>query len=155
MLNFFKKLLTPVLIVFGIGLIVIFSFSGGQVGKYISLNIFEIKSFEDKIPDEVLLKAESDINKITPFMVNDDMRFDSVIAGDNKISYYYTVFNEQEENLTNISYQSDFSSNIIKKACISSEMETFRDYGVIMEYNYFDVEGSLVYDFDVDLLECN
>ncbi|CAD7808532.1 hypothetical protein CHRY9390_01846 [Chryseobacterium aquaeductus] len=107
---------------------------------------------EDRVEKE-LKEAAVDMNKMTPQILNEGVRLDSVsVAAGKTLQYNYTLTDDVKEELTpeeiNL-YQSESKKEALKSMETSPDMKNFRENEVTLKYVYYDKNGKLTADFSV------
>lgn len=91
-----------------------------------------------------------DLNKKCPQMVDDVTRFDKTEAGPGKkITYYYTLINVPEENLTAETLKG-LEDQVRANVLVNADLKAFRDENVDMRYVYRNEAEKVILDFTID-----
>jgi len=125
---------------------------------FVMFAVFSGTDYEDiggaGIPDDVLLQTASDINSGLPIMVDSETRLDSTGGANNTFIYNYTLINADSSTFDRDNFYSAFSERLETQICSAPELATFREYEVLMRYNYYDVSGSLLGSIEFDTAVC-
>lgn len=103
--------------------------------------------------DKELKEAAANMNRLTPQMMNDGIRLDSVTAGSGKtFTYSYTLTEDMQENVTDSevnAFKKEAKESAVNTIKTSADMQFFKDNDVILKYAYYDKNGKLTADFSV------
>jgi hypothetical protein len=88
-----------------------------------------------------LQTASDDMNKKGPVMADKVTRLDSTSVGPMSFSYHYTVDGIPSENMSQAFFDTALRPGIVSKYRTGSELETFRNDGVTVNYIYSDPNG--------------
>lgn len=109
-------------------------------------------SKEDQI-DKELKEAAATMNKMTPQILGEGVRLDSVSAGENKtLQYTYTLTDDVKEDLKPEEiedYKTAAKDEALKNIKNSPDMKNFRENKVTLKYVYYDKNGKPTTDFSV------
>ncbi|GAB0156880.1 hypothetical protein CHRYSEOSP005_21470 [Chryseobacterium sp. Alg-005] len=115
------------------------------------LFIFSCK--KEKTIDMELKEAAASMNKLTPQILNDMIRLDSVSSEPDKIfKYNYTLLGDVKENVSEeqiSEFKKEAKQEAINAIKTSADMQEFRDNDVTLKYIYYDKNGKLTADFSV------
>ena len=93
------------------------------------------------------------MNKMTPQLLSEGVRLDSVSATQNKtLQYSYTLTDDVKEELKTEEineYKSAAKEEALKSIRNSPDMKNFRDNNVTLKYVYYDKNGKPTTDFSV------
>lgn len=107
----------------------------------------------EKTVDEELKEAAANMNKLTPQVLSDGVRLDSVSALPNKIfKYNYMLTEDIKESVTPQeieAFKSQAKEEAIKAVKTSADMEEFRNNDVTLHYSYSDKNGKPTADFTI------
>ncbi|WP_144283708.1 hypothetical protein [Chryseobacterium echinoideorum] len=107
---------------------------------------------ENKVESE-LKEAAASMNKITPQLLNEGVRLDSVsVHNHTTLQYNYTLTNDIKEELTPDEindYKITAKEEALKSIKKSPDMKNFRDNEVTLKYMYYDKNGKSTTDFSV------
>jgi len=106
---------------------------------------------EDPV-DKELKDAAMSMNKMTPQLLTDGIRLDSVSAGHLSLKYHYTLTEDIKENVTaeEIKVFKDEAKLEAEKSLKSSqEMADLKDKKIKFDYIYYDKNGKITTDFSV------
>ena len=101
---------------------------------------------------QVLENAATSLNKKLPMMVDSETRLDNVEAGPDgskTLIYEYTLPNATKDNLDVPVLEKLLRPQVIKNYKTRTEMRSFRDADVHLDYRYKDKNGVLVMDLDI------
>jgi len=106
---------------------------------------------EDPV-DKELKDAAMSMNKMTPQVLSDGIRLDSVSAGHLSLKYNYTLTEDVKENVS--ASEIDSFKLMAKQEAMNSlkssqEMAELKDLKVKFEYIYYDKNGQKTADFSV------
>ncbi|MXS72009.1 hypothetical protein GSF70_12355 [Flavobacteriaceae bacterium W22] len=109
-------------------------------------------SKENKIETE-LKEAATSMNKITPQLLSEGVRLDSVSVHNNTtLQYNYTLTDDSKDDLTPDEindYKIAAKEEALKSIKNSPDMKNFRDKNVTLKYMYYDKNGKSTTDFSV------
>jgi len=108
---------------------------------------------KEKTIDDELKEAAISMNKLTPQILNDGIRLDSVSAEPNKVfKYNYTLTQDVKENVTEEeinTFKKEAKEGAVNAIKTSADMKEFRDNDVTLKYSYYDKNGKPTADFTV------
>ncbi|MET3537352.1 hypothetical protein [Chryseobacterium limigenitum] len=108
---------------------------------------------KEKTIDDELKEAAVNMNKLTPQILNDGIRLDSVSAEPNKVfKYNYTLIQDVKENVTEEeinTFKKEAKEGAVNAIKTSADMQEFRDNDVTLKYVYYDKNGKPTADFSV------
>ncbi|MDR6405728.1 MULTISPECIES: hypothetical protein [Chryseobacterium] len=117
----------------------------------ICMTLFLVSCNKEKTIDDELKEAAANMNKLTPQILNDGVRLDSVSALPNKVfKYNYTLTDDVKESVTPQeieTFKSQAKEGAIRVVKTSADMQEFRDNDVTLQYSYFDKNGKPTADF--------
>lgn len=112
---------------------------------------------KEKTIDDELKEAAVNMNKLTPQILNDGIRLDSVSAEPNKVfKYNYTLTQDVKENVTEEeinTFKKEAKEGAVNAIKTSADMKEFRDNDVTLKYSYYDKNGKPTADFSVTSAE--
>lgn len=112
---------------------------------------------KEKTIDDELKEAAVNMNKLTPQILNDGIRLDSVSAEPNKVfKYNYTLIQDVKENVTEEeinTFKKEAKEGAVNAIKTSADMKEFRDNDVTLKYSYYDKNGKPTADFSVTSAE--
>ena len=145
-------------ILYGIGtvivLIVVVALAGA-IGTEVTKEVIDSIETSNGIPNSLLTEAASELNKLSPYMVDSETRFDNSLGINNSMIYNYTLINYGPGEIEPSLIREELKPKTRNITCSSPQMDTFRKYSVLLVYNYYDNTGSLITSFDVDLGSCS
>ncbi len=122
--------------------------------KYVALTIFSVSilffqctsSNKEKIHKQ--LQSEIDlINQKAPVQISEIMQIDScVLHPNNDLEYFYTI---TDSIAPDKNYFKNLEAEVRKAAKTDAGMADIRSYKVSTKYNYRDVNGTLLYSFEI------
>lgn len=87
------------------------------------------------------------MNKLTPQILNDGIRLDSVSTEPNKVfKYNYTLTDDVKENVTPEqieTFKKEAKEGALQAVKTSADLQEFRDNDVVLKYSYYDKNGNL------------
>lgn len=108
---------------------------------------------KERSTDDELKDVAASMNKMTPQILSDGVRLDSVSAQPGKtLRYSYTLTDDVKENVTPEeieAFKSEAKVGALKIIKTSAEIKEFRDRDVTMEYFYYDKNGKPTTDFKI------
>lgn len=108
---------------------------------------------KEKTIDDELKQAAADMNKLTPQILNDGIRLDSVSTGPDRVfKYNYTLTDDVKENVTPEQlevFKKEAKDGALEAVKTSEDLREFRDRDVILRYSYYDKNGKLTADFGI------
>ncbi|UZT95993.1 hypothetical protein ODZ84_12155 [Chryseobacterium fluminis] len=108
---------------------------------------------KEKTIDDELKQAAADMNKLTPQILNDGIRLDSVSTEPDRVfKYNYTLTDDVKENVTPEQLQvfkKEAKDGALEAVKTSEDLREFRDRDVILRYSYYDKNGKLTADFSI------
>lgn len=106
---------------------------------------------EDPV-DKDLREAALSMNKMTPQILSDGIRLDSVSAGHLSLKYNYTLTEDVKENVTASqvdSFKMMAKEEAMKSLKTSEDMAELKGHKVKFDYVYYDKNGKITADFSV------
>jgi len=108
---------------------------------------------KEKTIDDELKQAAADMNKLTPQILNDGIRLDSVSTEPDRVfKYNYTLTDDVKENVTPEQlevFKKEAKDGALEAVKTSEDLREFRDRDVILRYSYYDKNGKLTADFSI------
>ncbi|MDQ0592593.1 hypothetical protein QFZ37_000962 [Chryseobacterium ginsenosidimutans] len=125
--------------------------------NYVVLSLFAtltlISCKKENTVDDELKEVALSMNKMTPQILSDGIRLDSVSAQPNKtLKYNYTLTDDVKENVSPEeieNFKKEAKEGALKVIKVSPEIKEFRDRDVTMEYVYYDKNGKKTTDFKI------
>jgi hypothetical protein len=100
--------------------------------------------------DEKLTQVCSDQNKTLPQMVDKITRLDSTNIGPEKTyNYHYTLITIHSGQLDPTKLANALKPDILNGYRTNPGMQSFRDAGISVNYEYFDADGNHITDVEV------
>lgn len=106
---------------------------------------------EDPV-DKELKEAATSMNKMTPQVLSEGIRLDSVSAGHLSLKYNYTLTEDVKENVTASaldSFKMMAKEEAVKSLKTSADMAELKGHQVKFDYIYYDKNGKVTADFSV------
>ncbi|WP_026474535.1 hypothetical protein [Alkaliflexus imshenetskii] len=116
---------------------------GILVGIAISflLSLSLCKHQTDRI-DKALVEVAEELNRICPFMVDDETRLDNATVLPGKVFQYgYTLVNFERDSIDVDVFVSHMQPVILNNVKTNPELKTFREQNVTIIYQYNDKNG--------------
>ncbi len=107
---------------------------------------------KEKAIDDELKEAAANMNKLTPQVLSDGIRFDSVTTGSKTLKYNYTLTEDTKEQVTPEeigNFKQEAKNGALNSLKTSADMQDLKDYGVTFKYSYYDKNGKPLTDFTV------
>lgn len=113
----------------------------------------KIESYLKESDRQELLELINEANKITPRMIDDETRADSVVLENNNVVYRYTIvnFNSNEITYNNLK---DALSGKLKEICSDKLMLWLAKRNMGMRYTYYGKDGLRISYIDIDKRTC-
>ena len=119
----------------------------------ICMPLIIISCKKEKTIDDELKEAAANMNKMTPQVLNDGVRLDSISALPGKVfKYNYTLTEDVKESVTPeeiATFKTQAKEGAIRVVKTSSDMQEFRDNDVTLQYSYYDKNGKPIADFTI------
>jgi polyphosphate kinase len=117
---------------------------GGILGFAIVSNIYEAGRNKSRL-DFALIQVANDMNKKLPQMVDEQTRLDKVTAGSGKLTYFFSLPDSVKSNLDLADFENKLQPKAIENYKTNSTMNTLREQKVILDYEYKDKNGEIVF----------
>ena len=107
---------------------------------------------KEKTVDDELKEAAATMNKMTPQVLGEGVRLDSVSAGHLSLKYNYTLTEDVKEDVSSAeidSFKLMAKNEAMKNLRTSEEMAELKGHKVKFKYSYYDKNGKLTADFSV------
>lgn len=102
-------------------------------------------AFSDADVTDKLKKMAVKINQEAPMRLDDMTRMDRVSVGPGRLVTYHNTITTMRSGEVNLeAFRGQFSSEMRRKICASSDLATLRRVGVTMVYAYSGSEGGLI-----------
>lgn len=115
--------------------------------------LFLFSCTKEKTVDQELKEAAAGMNKLTPQMLNDMIRLDSVSTEPDKIlKYNYTLMEDERENVSEEdinAFKNEAKQEALNAVTTSADMQQFKEDDVTLKYVYYDKNGKLTADFSI------
>lgn len=104
---------------------------------------FKKPSFETQ-----MAKAAKKLNSQCPKMIDPETQLDSaVVFRDSLFQYNYTMVKMVRDSTDTLGFRHYMKPKLLKFVRYNNELKPYRDHRVIMEYIYYDKNGSLLGKF--------
>ena len=111
---------------------------------------FTQKLFTKKDLLTELKTAALEVNKITPMQIDQFSRLDSASTkGKTNFIYHYTLIDIDKSEVNIDTVNKYIRTDIIDNVKNSSELETFKDNNVTIDYRYYDKNGEFTLEISV------
>lgn len=113
----------------------------------------KLESYFKESDRKKLLELINEANKITPRMIDDETRADSVVLENNNVVYRYTIvnFNSHEITYNNLK---DALSGKLNEICSDELMLWLANRNMGMRYTYYGKDGLRISYIDIDKRTC-
>lgn len=133
--------------------------ASGSIGRDAARSVFKSSkpaaTKKDTFVEKGLLKAAKELNKDSPKMVSDSLRFDKAVAdiSDRTLTYHNTFVNLSSAN-TDFSFLQNNLSKTISFICGEKDMKWAMSHGASYIYVYRESNGNEVAKFSVSETDC-
>lgn len=110
----------------------------------IGLSYWSQQSEEVDTSYSVMQEVAESINEDLPEMVDEDTRIDYVTGGDDSLTYYYTLINNESTDFEYGIFQKDIKQGMIKNICINPDYDFYKENNIVLNYNYFDKNKNFI-----------
>jgi polyphosphate kinase len=117
---------------------------GGILGCAIVGNMYEAGRNKSRL-DFALIQVANDMNKKLPQMIDEQTRLDKVTAGSGKLMYFFSLPDSVKSNLALADFENKLQPKTIENYKTNNTMDTLREQKVILEYEYKDKNGEIVF----------
>ena len=108
------------------------------------------KLFFKKDLESELKSAALELNKQTPFQIDQYSRLDSASTkGKTNFIYYYTLIELEKSEVNLDTVNKYMRPNIIENVKNSPDLKIYRDNNITMDYKYYDKNGNFVTEISV------
>jgi hypothetical protein len=121
---------------------------GGILGYAIVSSMYEAGRNKSHL-DFALTQIANDMNQKLPQMVDEQTRLDKVTAGSGKLTYFLSLSDSVKSNLDLADFESKLQPKLIQNYKTNSTMDTLREQKVILEYEYKDKNGEIVFETSI------
>ena len=95
--------------------------------------------------EDFLTQISNMMNSTLPMVVEDGVRWDSSYAGPGKtLSYNYTMLDYTASQIDGTVFANTIRHDLTDTICTTPETKLFPDNGVLLNFNYYDRERSLI-----------
>ncbi|MGL5834851.1 MAG: hypothetical protein ACRC1Z_16685 [Waterburya sp.] len=134
-----------------IALLTVMAIAGGQSSVKAEPN----NMLGDIGSEQFLQTTANMMNSSLPMMIDENVRWDSSSAGPGKtLSYNYTLVNTSAKDVYSSMFVSNIRQTISNDICKVPGTEIFSDYGVTLNFNYYDRSHNLITKVEVDPQNC-
>ena len=103
----------------------------------------------------ILVQTADMMNANLPTMIDEDIQWDSSVAGPGKIlSYNYTVFNYDSTVIDTEQFSDNIHGFLVDTVCTTPATQIFPKNGVLLNFNYYDSEHELISKVQVPPSDC-
>jgi uncharacterized protein YoxC len=113
---------------------------------------------KEKTVDDELKEAAATMNEMTPQILSEGVRLDSVSAGHLSLKYNYTLTEDVKGNVSSAeidSFKLLARDEAMKGLKTSKDMAELKGHKVKFKYSYYDKNGKLTADFSVTPVDYN
>lgn len=115
-----------------------------------ALSYYGVQQLFKKDLASELKNAASTLNKQVPIQVDQYTRLDSAASkGKTNFMYYYTLLELEKSEVNLDTVNKYLKPSIIENVKNNPDLKAFREKGIIMDYNYYDKNGSSVLEISV------
>jgi hypothetical protein len=105
--------------------------------------------------EEFLQTTAKMMNSSLPLMINENVRWDSSSAGPGKnLNYNITVLNASAKDFYTSMFLSDIRKSVTNDICKTPGTQMFTEYGIALNFNYYDRSHNLITEVKVDPSNC-
>lgn len=135
----------------GIGLLTAMAIASGESSVKAEPN----NMLGDIGSEQFLQTTAKMMNSSLPMMVDENVRWDSSSVEPGKtLSYNYTLINNSATDVYSSMFVSNIRKSITNEICQVPGTEIFFDYGVTLNFNYYDRSHNLITKVEVDPKDC-
>ncbi|MCJ8332585.1 MAG: hypothetical protein HRT89_17070 [Lentisphaeria bacterium] len=120
--------------------------NGLIVAVIVGVAAFRIFGNSGSSIDDQLVTVCNEMNKKTPYMVDQVTRLDSTVPLSGEIKYLYTLIGIKELSADQKKTIETNTRNLVKN---SSDLKIFRDEGIDMTYLYRNESGKEIFEFSI------
>ena len=103
----------------------------------------------------ILVQTADMMNANLPTMIDEDIQWDSSVAGPGKIlSYNYTVFNYDSTKIDTEQFSDNIHGFLVDTVCTAPVTKILPENGVLLNFNYYDSEHELITKVQVPPSDC-
>lgn len=100
--------------------------------------------------EKQLATAIENLNHSCPYMVDDEVRIDSVnIIYGKTVQYYYTIPGAKKDDIDLTYVLEELKPEAIRKIQTSPDLKLYRDNNIGLSYIYYDQEGVFIHRIDI------
>lgn len=137
----------------GVVVFVIATIVGGAFGSKISNYFFDGSS--NGISDKLLTKQADKMNRNLPMMVDSETQLINVYGSNNTFYYNFKLVNIKAKEVDTGHFKKAMRNQVLKNYCTNPDMETFKNNGVVLQYNYKGKENNYISKITVHAEECD
>jgi hypothetical protein len=105
--------------------------------------------------EEFLQTTAKMMNSSLPLMIKENVRWDSSSAGPGKnLNYNITVIDASAEDFYTSMFLSDIRKSVTNDICKTPGTQMFSEYGISLNFNYYDRSHNLITKVEVDPKDC-
>jgi hypothetical protein len=105
--------------------------------------------------EEFLQTTAKMMNSSLPLMIDENTRWDSSSAEPGKtLSYNYTLVNTSAKDVYSSLFVSNIRKSVTNDICMTPATQMFAEYGILLNFNYYDRSHNLITKVEVDPRNC-
>jgi hypothetical protein len=105
--------------------------------------------------EEFLQTMARMMNSSLPLMIEENVRWDSSSAGPGKnLNYNITVINASAKDYYTSMFLSDIRKSVTNDICKTPGTQMFSEYGILLNFNYYDRSHNLITKVEVNPSDC-
>jgi len=113
-----------------------------------SVILYQQGAFKKPSFETQMAKAAKKLNRQCPQMIDSETQLDSaVVFRDSLFQYNYTMVKMVRDSTDTLGFRHYMKPKLLKFVRYNNELKPYRDHRVIMEYIYYDKNGSLLGKF--------
>jgi hypothetical protein len=134
-----------------IGLLTAIAIAGGQS----SVKAEPDNMLGDMGSEQFLQTTAKMMNSSLPLMIEENVRWDSSSAGPGKnLNYNITVINASAKDDFTSMFLSDIRKSVTNDICKTPGTQMFSEYGISLNFNYYDRSHNLITKVEVNPKDC-
>ena len=112
-------------------------------------------AFGNLYSEEFLTQVSSMMNTTLPMMVEEGVQLDSSYAGPGKtLNYNYTMLDYSASQIDGKMFANTIRHDLTNTICTTPETQIFPNNGVLLNFNYYDRDRSLITRVEVAPTDC-
>ena len=112
-------------------------------------------AFGNLYSEEFLTQVSTMMNSTLPMMVEEGVQWDSSYVGPGKtLNYNYTMLDYSASQIDGTVFANTIRPDITNTICTTPETKLFPDNGVLLNFNYYDRDRSLITRVEVAPSDC-